>query len=62
VSKPFAAGPLAILFLEIAGGDVVHAGVSADVAERVFATDVAGAATDHHAQFTLEVDTLRSGG
>jgi hypothetical protein len=56
--EAFAAGPLAVALLEVAGGDVVDAGVAPDVFAPVFGFDVAGALADDEAEFAFVVEIL----
>ncbi len=49
------AGELAVLFLQIPGGDVVDAGVAQDVVPEVRFLDVPGGLADDHRQFRLVV-------
>lgn len=56
--EAFAAHPLAIGELQVAGRNVIQAGIAEDILQRVRLCDFARAAADDHGQFGLEVDLL----
>ncbi len=60
--EAFAAGPLAVGLLDVAGGDVVDDDVAANVGADVFVgAELAAAAADDDAEFALVVDALWRG-
>src|SRR5579862_1107969 len=59
--KAFGAGPLSIFVLEIAGSDVVYAGVAEDVLANVgIGCGLVASLADHHSEFAFIVDALRN--
>ena len=61
--EAFAAGPLAVGLLDVAGGDVVDADVAANVGADVFVgADLVAAAADDDAELALVVDAVGEGG
>ena len=56
--KTLGPGPLLVPGLEVAGGNIIKAGVAQDVVERLFPGYTAGPVFDNNAQFTFIVDLL----
>jgi len=59
--KPFRAGPLLVASLQVAGGDVVHAGDASDGGERLRLAHAADTGADHDADLRFVLDPRRFG-